>query len=118
MDVQFADIKVLSMSGYSRQWKIMPEDITMVDGVPFVKLKATSCGLQNLLLEGNELAHSPPKTRMLTSSVGYAKMMKLRDAAHKEETQTPAPSTSYTFAQDTDKLCWICQNDEAEGCSS
>jgi hypothetical protein len=97
MDVQFADIKVLSMSGYSRQWRIMPEDITMVDGMPFVKLKATSCGLQNLLLEGNELAHSTPKTRMLTSSVGYAQMMKLRDAAHREETQTPAPSTSCLF---------------------
>ena len=97
MDVQFADIKVLSMSGYSHQWRIMPEDITMVDGMAFVKLKVTSCGLQNLLLEGNELAHPTPKTRMLTSSVGYAKMMKLRDAAHKEETQTPAPSTSCLF---------------------
>jgi len=97
MDVQFADIKVLSMSGYSHQWKIMPEDITMVDGMPFVKLKATSGGLQNLLHEGNELAYSTPKARMLTSSVGYAQMMKLRDAAHKEDTQTPAPSTSCLF---------------------
>ena len=88
MDVHFADIKVLSVSGYSNQWKIMPEDITMVDGMPFVKLKARSCGLQNLLREGNELAYSTPLHRMLTSSVGYAKMMKLRDAAHKENPNT------------------------------
>ena len=77
MELHFADIKVVSVSGYSCQWKIMPEDITMADGIPFVRLKATSGGIQNLLHEGNELAYSTPKIKMLTSSVGMAHMMKI-----------------------------------------
>lgn len=96
MEVHFADIKVVSMSGYSHQWKIMPEDLTMVNDMPFVKLKARSCGLQNLLREGNELAQATPLQRMLGTSIGYAKMMKLRDEAHKQEAQPPA-STSCLF---------------------
>ena len=97
MDVQFADIKVVSMSGYKPQWKIMPEDITMVDDMQFVKLKATSGGLQSLLFEGNELAQSTPKIKMVTSSVGMAHMMKLRDTAVKDTAQQQVPSTSCLF---------------------
>jgi len=97
MDVQFADIKVVSMSGYKSQWKIMPEDLTMVDDMQLVKLKATSGGLQSLLYEGNELVHSTPKIKMVTSSVGMAHMMKLRDIAVKDKAQQQVPSTSCLF---------------------
>ena len=97
MDVQFADIKVLSVSGCKSQWKIMPEDITMVDDMQLVKLKATSGGLQSLLFEGNELAQSTPKIKMVTSSVGMAHMMKLRDIAAKNKAQQQVPSTSCLF---------------------
>ena len=97
MDVHFAEIKVLSMSGYTSQWKIMPEDITMVGDMQFVKLKATNHGLQSLLYEGNELAQTTPKLKMLTSSIGMAHMMKLRDAAVKENAQKQLQSTSCLF---------------------
>ena len=96
MELHFADIKVVSVSGYSCQWKIMPEDITMVNDMPFVKLKGRSNGLNCLLREGNELAEATPLQRMLTSSIGYAKMVKMRDEAHKQEAKPPA-NTSCLF---------------------
>ena len=93
MDIQIADIKIVSMAGYKSQWKILPEDITIVDDQPFVRLKPFSYGLQQLASEENCLCSNktPTKYWSLTYSIGYAKLIQLRSDASQDDDDSTGP---------------------------
>ena len=95
MNVQVAEIKVVSMSCYKAQWKIFPDDITYVEGQPYVKLRAETWRLQQMVCEQNDMYNIDGDTKLkrcsLASSIGLNTMMQMRAAA---ETQRGAPSST------------------------
>ena len=77
MDVQIADIKVISMGGYKSQWKVYPEDFIEVGGESFVRLKPWCGGLKALISENNERLPSR-KWKSLKDSKGMQNILQMR----------------------------------------
>ena len=83
MDVQIAEVKLISMTGYSSQWKVLPEDIITVDGQAFVRMKPWCAALQKMVTENNDLIQYH-KHFTITTCVGFQTMLQLRTKATAE----------------------------------
>ena len=100
MNVQIADIKVISMGGYKSQWRVYPEDVIAVGGESFVRLKPYCTGLKALISENNE--HLPSrKWKSLTETRGWQNIIQMRTDA--SVTETPNDSSEPCLFDTTNK---------------
>ena len=95
MQVQLAEVRVVSVSGTKAQFKVPPEDVIIADSIPFIKLKTTSWTLMSLIFADNADAPVLDKGTSLTCCTGLSNMVQLRNDAQAQQVASARGSTLF-----------------------
>ena len=93
MQVQLAEVIVVSVSGIKAQFKVHPEDVVIADSMPFIKLKTSSWTLMSLIFE--------PARNSLTCCTGLSSMVQLRNDLSKGHIYVYVYAYVYTYIYST-----------------
>ena len=85
MEMQLAEVRIVSVSGIKAQFRVPPEDVIMADSMPFCKLKTNSYSLINLIFENNADAPAHDSGITLTCCNGLSNMVQLRNDAQAQQ---------------------------------